>query len=29
MLVMDSLSLNTAKELYITNDLYKYIMEVM
>ena len=27
--VMDSLSLNTAKEIYITNNLYKYIKEVM
>ena len=28
-LVMDSLNLYTAKEIYITNNLYKYIKEVM
>ena len=29
LLVMDSLKLNTSKEIYITNDLYKYIKGVM
>ena len=28
-MVMDSLNLYKAKEIYITNDLYKYIKEVM
>ena len=28
-MVMARLNLNTSKELYITNDLYKYIKEVM
>ena len=28
-MVMDSLSLNTSKDMYITNNLYKYIMEVI
>ena len=28
-MVMDSLNLYKAKEIYITNDLYKYIREVM
>ena len=27
--VMDSLNLYTSKKIYITNDLYKYIKEVM